>query len=252
VPRGAGIEAHGRDGDITVLDVDGSVTVDSDNAGVRLEKIGGDVRVNLASSDSIELRDIGGQVTVKGTDTGKVEFQHLAKSLHYSGTLLQQLDVEKIPGQIKYESGGITGSGMVGVVLRATSTDVHLLDFTKRLNLTLTGSGEIRLRPGDTPVPEMVVSADSNNIDLELPSPASFVLDMKTGRGRADNKYGDSLKAEYDGTKASISGGPGGPRIQVTTGWGNITVRKYQMDDTNTGRGPLPAPPTPPRPARSI
>ena len=47
VPKGASIEAHGRYGDFDITDVDGNVEIISDNAGVRLQNIGGDARIDL-------------------------------------------------------------------------------------------------------------------------------------------------------------------------------------------------------------
>ena len=47
VPIGSSIEAHGRQGDFDIQNVSGAVDINSDNAGVRLENIGGDVRIDL-------------------------------------------------------------------------------------------------------------------------------------------------------------------------------------------------------------
>ena len=45
-PKGATIEAHGRYGDFDVTDVAGNVEITSDNAGVRLQNVGGSARVD--------------------------------------------------------------------------------------------------------------------------------------------------------------------------------------------------------------
>src|SRR5208282_3700547 len=45
VPEGSSIEAHGRYGDFDVQGVNGNVTINSDNAGVRLENLGGNVQI---------------------------------------------------------------------------------------------------------------------------------------------------------------------------------------------------------------
>ena len=50
-PRALAIEARGSYGDYDVTDVAGSVRIDSDNAGVRLNRVGGDVRIDLRRSE---------------------------------------------------------------------------------------------------------------------------------------------------------------------------------------------------------
>ncbi len=47
VPKGASIEAHGRSGDFDIHEVDGSVEITAQDAGVRLENLSGPVRLDL-------------------------------------------------------------------------------------------------------------------------------------------------------------------------------------------------------------
>jgi hypothetical protein len=53
VPKGASIEARGRYGDFSINDVNGDVDINSENAGVRLQNIGGNVRVETRKSDIV-------------------------------------------------------------------------------------------------------------------------------------------------------------------------------------------------------
>ncbi len=66
VPIGSSVEAHGRLGDFDVQNVTGGVDINSDNAGVRLENIGGNVHVDLRKSDIIRATDVKGNVDLKG------------------------------------------------------------------------------------------------------------------------------------------------------------------------------------------
>ncbi len=77
VPPGSSIEAHGRYGDFDISNIQGNVDINSDNAGVRLENIGGNVHVETGKSDTIRAVDVKGSVELKGRG-GDVELQNIA------------------------------------------------------------------------------------------------------------------------------------------------------------------------------
>jgi hypothetical protein len=58
VPKGSSIEAHGRTGDFDISDINGTVDINSDNAGVRMESIGGQVRLDLRRSDIVRAAGV--------------------------------------------------------------------------------------------------------------------------------------------------------------------------------------------------
>ena len=263
VPRGASVEAHGRFGDLDITDLTGSVDIDSDNAGVRVQNIAGKVRVDVRKSDvvravavkgkvelkghgnDIELQDISGPVTIDGTWVGQVQFRNLAQPLRYDGATLQ-LSLEKLPGQVRFEPGELTGANIVGPIrLTANSTDVQLTGFTQALNVNLSRTGNVDLRPG-AQTPKMDVHTNSGDIDLSLPATARVDLRLSTERGDAENDYGAPFKAESDNRGAVISGGAGtGPQLRLTTGHGHITLHKGSGEPDTDVRS-IPKPPEPP------
>ena len=103
VPKGATVEGRGRYGDFDINDIDGSVDITSDNAGIRIQNIGGNFHTDLRRSDiiravgvkgdvelkgrgnNVELDTIGGQVDVNGNFGGELDFRNLAKPLRYQG-----------------------------------------------------------------------------------------------------------------------------------------------------------------------
>jgi hypothetical protein len=270
VPVGATVVSHGSHGDVTVTNLTGSVEITSDSAAVRLQNIGGDVRVELRESPFIraagikgavelkgygrdlELHDISGVVTVNGTYTGEVDFRHIEKPLRYMGSTVT-FNVEAVPGEINYRLGQLTGQNIVGPIhLDARSTNVQLIGFTRQLEARLTGgTGDLVLRPGGLVLPSMVVGTEAGNIDLALSPAARFDLKIMTERGRAENEYGPPLKVDDDGRVATITGGLGGPQLRLTTERGQVTVRKSTDEvGDDTGRIPPPLPPPPARPPR--
>ena len=258
VPAGASIEGNGRYGDFDIQNVNGAVEINSDNAGVHLENIGGNVRVDTRKSDiiraagvkgsielkgrgqDVELQDISGQVNVNGTYLGQIQLRNLAQSLRYEGPQLT-LNLEKLPGQIHMGLGDLNGANIIGPIrLSARSRDVQLTDFTQSLDLNL-DRGDVELRPGKT-VPRMEVHiARNGDIDLALPAAAKFDLKATTERGEAHNDYGPPLAIDDSHRGAVIEGAAaGGPQIRLETSRGTLTVRKASADE-------LSAPPPPPK-----
>jgi DUF4097 and DUF4098 domain-containing protein YvlB len=260
VPMGSSIEAHGRQGDFDIQNVNGAVDISSDNAGVRLENIGGDVRIDLRKSDiiraigvkgtvdlkgrgqDVELQNIDGQVNVGGTYVGQVQLRNLAQPLRYEDPLIT-VSLEKLPGQIHMGLGEFTGNTLVGPIrLNARSRDVQISDFTQSLDLTL-DRGDVELRPGKT-VPKIEVHTRSGDIDVALPAGTKFDLKASTDRGEAHNDFGEPLTVDESHRGATIIGNSGGPQVRLETGRGAVTVRKAGTEDVTFPN--IPSPPNAP------
>jgi DUF4097 and DUF4098 domain-containing protein YvlB len=280
VPEGSSIEAHGRYGDFDIQNVNGNVNINSDNAGVRLENLGGSVQIETRASDviravsvkgnvelkgrgqDVELQNIAGLVTVNGTYVGEIQLTNLAQPLRWEDPT-NSLSFEKLPGQIRISRGDFSGENVVGPIrLRAHSSDVQLSNFTQALDLTL-DRGDIDLKPGKN-LPKMEVHTRSGDIELALTAGAKFDLRATTEHGEASNEYGDPLHEDSSGRGATIAGSSdGGPQLRLETGRGSITVRKASGDETTTfpdipsaPARPVPAvpaaPPKPPNPTLKV
>src|SRR6266849_5376711 len=263
VPIGSSIEAHGRLGDFDIQNVTGAVDINSDNAGVRLENIGGNVHVDLRRSDiiratdvkgnvdlkgrgqDVELQNIAGQVTVGGTYVGQIQLRNLAQPLRYEDPQVT-LNLEKLPGQIHMGLGEFTASAVVGPIrLSARSRDINLSDFTQSLDLTLE-RGDITLRPGKTVLPKLEVHTRSGDVDLALPAGAKFDLKASTDRGEVHNDFGPPLTVDDSHHGATIAGSSGsGPQMRLETGRGAVTVRKASSEDVTFPN--IPTPPSAPK-----
>jgi hypothetical protein len=268
VPLGSSIEAHGRYGDFDIQSVDGTVDINSDNAGVRLENIGGNVHIDTRRSDviravdikgavelkgsgeDVELQNIGGLVTLNGVYVGQIQLRNLAQPLRWEDPQ-NSGSFEKLPGEIRISRGEYTGHGIVGPIrFKARSSDVQLSDFTQSLDLTLE-RGDIDLRPGKN-LPKMDVHTRSGDITLALAPGSKFDLKASTHRGDAENEYGESLHSEESGRGNTIQGNTGsGPQLRLETDRGSVTVRKAAAgDDTFPDIPSAPAPPASPKPPR--
>ncbi len=249
VPKGSTVDAAGTLGDIDISSVAGDVEVSSENAGVRLQDVDGNVKVDTRKSDlvrctsvkgtldlrghgtDVELAKIAGQVTISGNYTGSVSLHDLAQPVRVQN-MRTELNVQRVLGEIRLDRGSLTVQNVVGPLrLTTRATDVSLDGFTNGLELTV-DKGDIDLRPGRLPLAKMVVHTRSGNIELALPHTAHFALNASTDHGEIDNEFGEALKERTEGRGARLEGSVGdGPDLNLNTNRGSITVRKASGED---------------------
>jgi DUF4097 and DUF4098 domain-containing protein YvlB len=247
VPKGASIEAHGRNGDFDIHDVDGTVEITSERAEVRLEDLGGAARLDLTSSGmvravnvkgsldlkgsgaDIDLEGIAGPVTINGAYLGNVEFHNLGGSIHVTGPQTE-FSAEKVPGDVRMPLRNFNASNLVGPVhVQTRLRDVQISDFTNSLDVSV-DNGDIELRPAP-PLARMDVHTRSGNITLALPKDAKFAFTASTGIGTIVNEFGPPLAVEESRRSATLHGSNGGPVMTVRTERGQITVREASPNE---------------------
>jgi DUF4097 and DUF4098 domain-containing protein YvlB len=251
VPKGMSVECRGRYGDFEVNDLTGNVEVVSDNAGVRVQNIGGTVRADLRRSDiiravnvkgqvqlkgrwnNIELENIEGQVIMQGNYSGDVQFRNVAKPIRFEGDQTQ-FNIERCPGEVRMARGYFNGNNLVGPIrINSRSKDIQISDFTQGLEISI-DRGDIELRPAG--IGRMDIRTRSGAIDIALPASARFQLRAEVNKGDVTNDFGDILKVNNEGRGGTIHGGADGPQITLNTDRGSITVRKSSGET-----GPIPA-----------
>jgi DUF4097 and DUF4098 domain-containing protein YvlB len=260
VPKSISLEAVGRYGDFDISNLTGNIEIASDNAGVRVQDVGGNLRVDTRRSDivravnvkgsvelkgrgtDLELQDIAGPVTIAATYVGTVQFRSLARPVRYEADNTQ-FTAEGVPGEVRLSLSDLSANNLVGPVrLTARSKDVQVNDFTQSIEVQL-DRGDIELRPGKAGPAKMDVHTRSGDIDLALPDKAKVQLTASTDRGEITNDYNTAFEAKSEGHGASLQGSTGeGPRLVLGTGRGSITVRKASTEQASAP----PAPPAPP------
>ena len=257
VPKGASLELRGQYGDFDISDVNGEVNVNSDNAGVRAQNLGGRLKVETRKSDiirasgvqgdvevkgrgrDIELEDIHGQVTVNGSFSGETTLRKIAKPVRFESNVTQ-IRLEKLPGEMTLGLSTLTGTNLSGPVEVKTQTkDIRLTDVSE--SLTIDGqSGDVEITQTKPPVPHIDVRTRSGDIELALPAAAKCTLTASTSHGGITNDFEDGrLKQEGDDRSAKLTGVLGGPtEVKLATERGGITLRKSLLA--------VPEPPAPP------
>lgn len=271
VPRGARVECKGRRGDFDVTGITGDVDIESENAGVRLQDIGGKVRVELQASDivraasvkgtldikgtgqDVDLEDIQGQVTVSGNYFGELQFRNIPMQVRFEGGLrsrTSEFQVASCKGLIRMERGNLMMEDVTGPVnINARSKDVQLSNFTDSLVLRVE-RGDVELRPGNIPLAKIDAVTNAGNIELSLPENARFSLKAIAEKGDAENEFGDVLRLDESGEGkrhgATLTGSTGeGPQLLLRSERGSVRVRKSSPLDP-------PRPPPPPRPMKPL
>ena len=249
VPKGASVEGRNRYGDFDISDLAGGVEINSENAGVRVQNIGGAVRIDARRSDVIravgvkgaidvrggrgqdlELENIEGLVTINGSFSGDLQFRNIAKPIRFESSQTT-MRLEKVPGQIRMSLGNLTANNLVGPIQITTkSKDVQLSDFTQSVEISV-DHGDIDLKPVKLPLAKMDVHTKGGNIEMAFPAGAKFDLRASARRGEAENEIGLPLRSETEGNGKGRSnlliGSIGqGPQITLTTDRGNVTLKK--------------------------
>ena len=266
VPRGATVEGRGRYGDFEVTDVQGSVEINSDNAGVRVTNIGGDLRVDLRKSDIVRAQNVKGNVEVKGggwevdleniqgttningSYSGELNLRNLAKPLRFQSSR-SDLRAEKVKGYVRISRGGMALSEVTGpVVVRSQNKDVVVTDFTEALELNVE-RGDVEVRPVRLPLARMEVRTGAGDIELTVPEGAKFQMRASAGRGDVEDGYGAPLRYSKEGPGATLTGSVGGgAELNLSTDRGTIRVHKGSTEGPPAPKAPA-APKAPSSPS---
>jgi DUF4097 and DUF4098 domain-containing protein YvlB len=250
VPKGASIEATGTAGDFDVSSLSADVDISTENGGIRLQDVDGNVKVDTRRSDlvrcsnirgavtlrghgsDVDLEKIAGQVTINGDYDGTVSLQDVAKPVRVEN-IRTQMDVQQIAGEIRLDRGNLNVQNVIGPLKLTThAMDVNVDGFSDGLEMTV-DKGDIDLKPARIPLGRMVVHTRSGNIELTLPQSATFALTASTDRGEIENEFGEALKQRTQGRGARLEGAIGsGPDLTLTTDRGSITVRKSSGEVT--------------------
>jgi DUF4097 and DUF4098 domain-containing protein YvlB len=264
VPRGAIVEARGKYGDFDFENIAGSVDVSSDNAGVRMDKIGGDVRVDLRRSDvvrvanasgnveikgrgqEVELENVAGSASINGQYTGELRFRSIAKPFRFESQATN-LRFEKIEGEVEMVLGRLTARRVLGPIqITGKSKDIDLTDFTDRVTIEV-DRGDVNLRPGRLPLSKMDVRTKSGNVELILPPNAKLDLRAEVKKGSINNDFGLPFRVKEEGRSKSLTGMiAGGPEVSLNVDRGEVRLRKSTSLDSDA---PEPAPLAPSAPS---
>jgi len=186
VPADTPVTATTGSGGITVSGMTAGAVVRTGSGGIALNDITGAVE-GRTGSGSIRASTIAGAFTAE-TGSGSVVFEQTARGAVSAST----------------GSGSLTLLGVDGA-LRAR-----------------TGSGAIRVT--GNPAEAWDVEAGSGSVQIDLPDSAAFDLAARTGSGAVSTTHPITVSGTTRRNELNGQANGGGPRLQVRTGSGSITI----------------------------
>ncbi len=269
-PRGSSIQFRGKYGDVEVKDIDGEVAIDSDNAGVRLESVGGRTRVDLRRSDiiraiklrgdleiqgrgrDIEVEDAAGSVSIEGSWSGETILRRVARAVRFESSRTE-IRAAALPGEMRLTLRQLAMTRVAGPLsIRAETKDIQLADVTGTLTVDVE-RGDVEIRQPRAELSRMEVQSRSGDVELALQAAARFTLRAVTERGEAVNDFDSRLKVEEGERRGTISGSTGaGPEIVLETRRGRLIVRKITPAEAASLLGRPPQAPPPPEPPKAV
>ena len=244
LPKSVSLEMRGHNGDVSIGNIAGSVSLTTGRGDLRINNVGNNVRLESTRSglvkvtgvkgnlevngrgNEVQIEDIQGETSINGEYSGTLEFRALAKQFHFKSQR-SDLSVAQIPGSVILNLGDLRLENAVGPVRFTTaSRDVHATDVSNSLELNV-DRGDIQIDQTKSPVPQIDIRSRHGDVTLSLPEKAGFDLDGQTRQGEVTNSFGSSIQTKSAGRGSTIAGRSGsGPRLSVITDRGSITLRK--------------------------
>lgn len=245
VPKQVSVTARTSRGDVTVTGVTGSVTINSQRGDIEVRGVGGEVAVVVSRGDvrilnaggnvrltgsgnELELSDIGGEAYVQGEYYGPIRFSKIAKQVHFLSQR-SDLTIAQLPGRLDLGGGQLEIDDVPGAVTLTTrDKDINFSNVDGRIKIE-SRRGNIELRLGQPPKDDIEVSNERGSVGLTLPGSSTFELSAASTRGEVECDFqGPELKVTQERNSGKAEGkiGARGPRIQLQTTYGTVTIRK--------------------------
>ncbi len=242
VPRQISLDATTGRGDVRINGLAGPVHATA-RGSVEIENAGGDVAVQLTrgnarlgsiqgsvvvegSGDQIEARDVEGTTTIRGEFFGPVRLRHLTGAIRFESARTH-LTLSTLPGQLVLDSGNLELSDSPGDLwLETRNKDIRVEKVSGSIHIT-NRYGEILIRFERPPQHSVTVENDSGGIELILPEHSGGALEVVARNGDVLNEF-TAPRPTRQGSDTYLSGrlGSGGPRLVLSTSYGNIRIRR--------------------------
>jgi len=243
VPRKASVELQTVRGDIRVIGRDGDVKIQASRGDAQVEDVNGKAEVHARHGDftarkvsgdvSIEgsvndctVSDIGGQVELRGDFYGSISVSRVPKPVRFNSSRTD-LEIAKLDGEMRMESGDLRISSMAGpVTLRTRSKDIHFDSLTGDLTLD-DSNGEVDIHVTKAPVGNIDITNRNGQVRITLPDKTGFNVDAETRNGEIRSDFPE-IKVENlrDTNHASGKVGTGGGSVRLRTEHADIEIRK--------------------------
>ena len=246
VPKKASLTVHNEHGDVSVSDMDKSVSVNTVRGDVEVRDTTGDVNIDTGKGD-IKVSDTKGNVKISGHG-GEVNISSATGGLSIDGEFYGPIRADKIAKGVRFISQRTnmtisqlnghmeTGSGSLEIAdtagnlnLRTNSYDISIENPGGKLKVD-NRNGNVEVRFPTSPKEDIEIANSSAPITLILPESSSFEISADCHSCDIDSEFSaDSLKQTSNGGDSHLEGKYGngrGPKLILKTSYGSISIRK--------------------------
>ncbi len=241
VPKKSAVSIEAEHGDVTVRDRDGNVTIADSHGDVKLENIDGSADVSMKHGDFHALKvtgdvaldgrlndvaatDVGGNLRMTGEYFGGLKISKVAKAVTFK-TSRTDLLFTKLDGDMNMQSDSLRANAIQGPVMITTrAKDLHLENVSGNVDLK-NSNAAIEIRAGDKQGP-IVIDNRNGGVDLILPAKANFQIDARAEKGEVHSDFNLNTTTQRGDSVATGQVGSGGPKIQINSQHGDVSIRK--------------------------
>jgi DUF4097 and DUF4098 domain-containing protein YvlB len=221
------IDASTKEGDVEIHDAGSDVNVTLSKGDLRLSNVAGNVRVTGHGTE-IDVSDVKGDAAFEGEFYGPVRVRNVAKTTHYVSQR-SDLTLVHMTGRMEMDSEDLQISDVAGAAKLIThNKDVNVENVGGSLDIA-DSHGDIKIICLQPPTGGIGVADDSGEVDLTLPSKSNFEISAVSRGGDISSDFeAPSLQQTNDDNVGKLNGrvGSGGPKIQIVTSYGTISLRK--------------------------
>ena len=264
VPPAAAVIVNASRGDVTISQLQGTVSLSANHGDVEVTGIGAGVKASINDDDAnLTLHDIGGPVTIQG-HSGDIDIAGIHGALDMQGDFYGSTDLKTVNGPVRFETSrthfsaarldgefsvendSLDANALLGPVVLKTSDKNITLDRVQGGVDVTDDNGTIEVTNAP-PAAAINIQDRHGSVDLGMPDGSGFVLNAQTRNGDMENDFGLTPQSgsQSGNPTSTLRGtvGAGGPAVTIATSDGDITVRKVTL---------APLPPTAPRIAPGV
>ncbi len=243
VPRNVAVDVATQHGDVSVQGRDAEVKVSNSHGDVNLGEITGNSSVVMRKGsltaahlkgdlsvdgrlDDTNISDVSGAVVMTGDYFGDMSLAGIKKSVRFKSSRTD-LEFARLEGDLHMESGDLQAKSVVGPLRLVTkSKDIHLDDVSGDVKVE-NSNGGVEVHAGKPPLGSMQIDNSKGDIQVVVPTGASFSLNARTRDGDISTDF-DQIKVSDQNGQSTASGsvGNGASRLEINNRYGSIEIRK--------------------------
>ena len=243
VPRTVAVDVATQHGDISVQGRDAEVKVSNSHGDVNLGQITGNSSVVMRKGsltaahlkgdlsvdgrlDDTNISDVSGKLEMTGDYFGDMSLAGIKQGVRFKSSRTD-MEFSRLDGDLSMESGDLQAKSLAGPLrLLTRSKDIHLDNVTGDVKVE-NSNGSVELHAGKLPLGSMQIDNSKGDIQVVLPTEATFSLSARTRDGDIESDF-NQIQVNSDHGQSTASGkvGSGASRLEINNQYGSIEIRK--------------------------